>query len=123
MNNHELHGGVRHVGGKVEKVAGDVADRRDWQVGGVVDQVAGSAEHLFGRAQSIAADVVDATPALIGEAREAIGTAADRAAAATRDGARRADVAVRQHPGASAGVLAAAIGGLALGWLLFARRD
>ncbi|WP_294195420.1 CsbD family protein [uncultured Sphingomonas sp.] len=133
MNRHELHGSARHLGGKVENAAGDLTDRRNWQVGGVVNQVAGSAEHLFGRAQSIAGDAADMTPGLIEDAREQIGKAADHATtaardglrhadAAIRDGARQANAAVREHPRGSAMTLAAALGGLALGWLLFARR-
>ncbi|MEH3120418.1 MAG: CsbD family protein [Sphingomonas phyllosphaerae] len=121
MNKHELHGGARYVGGKVEEAVGDVADRRDWQADGVLNQVAGGAENLFGRAQSIASDVADMTPGLIEEARERIGDTADRAAAATRHGAQAASMTVRENKGATL-ALVAALGGVALGWLLFARR-
>ncbi|WP_341209556.1 CsbD family protein [uncultured Sphingomonas sp.] len=121
MNKHELHGGARYVGGKVEKAIGDVADRRDWQADGVLNQVAGGAENLFGRAQSIAGDAADMTPGLIEEARERIGDAADRAAVATRQGAQVATATVRENRGTTL-ALVAALGGVALGWLLFAHR-
>ena len=47
MNKDEFQGGARYVGGKVEKAVGDTVDSRDWQVDGVVDQVAGGAQHLL----------------------------------------------------------------------------
>ncbi len=121
MNKHELHGGARYLGGKVEKAAGDIVDKRDWQAEGVVHQVAGAAENLFGRAQSVAGDVADMTPGLVDEARERLGDAADRAGAAARHGTGVAGAAVREHRTTSIAI-AAALGGVALGWLLFARR-
>lgn len=121
MNKHEVHGGARYVGGKVEKAVGDVAERRDWQTDGVLNQVAGAAENLLGRAQSVASDVADATPGLIEEARERIGDATDRATSATRQGAQAASATVRENSGATL-ALVAALGGVAVGWLLFARR-
>ena len=80
MNTHEWHGGARYVGGKVEKAVGDAVDSRDWQVDGIVDQVAGAAENLYGRAQSVAEDAIDAAPHLAAKGREAVTDAADRAA-------------------------------------------
>ena len=121
MNKHELHGGARYVGGKVEKAIGDVADQRDWQADGVLNQIAGGAENLFGRAQSIANDAADMTPGLIEDARLRIGEAADRAAVATREGAQAASTTMRESS-ATTLALVAALGGVALGWLLFARR-
>lgn len=121
MNKHELHGGARYVGGKVEKAIGDVTDRRDWQADGVLNPIAGGAENVFGRAQAIAGDVADMTPGLIDEARERIGDVADRTATATRQGAEAASAMVRENRG-TALALAAALGGVALGWLLFAHR-
>ncbi|VXD03427.1 CsbD family protein [Sphingomonas sp. 8AM] len=121
MNKHELHGGARYLGGKVEKAAGDVADKRDWQADGVLNQVAGAAENLLGRAQSVASDVADMTPGLIDGARERLGDAADRASAVARHGTAVAETTVRENRVISVAIVAA-LGGVALGWLLFARR-
>ncbi|MBB3692544.1 CsbD family protein [Sphingomonas sp. BK580] len=122
MNKHELHGGARYIGGKVEKAIGDTVDSRDWQVSGVKDQVAGGAENLFGRAQSIAEEVADATPGLIEEAREKAGDAAARAADAARRGAHEARAAVRGGDGRLLWAAVAALGGFALGWLVSDQR-
>ncbi|KQN26629.1 hypothetical protein ASE86_11180 [Sphingomonas sp. Leaf33] len=122
MNKHEIHGGARYVGGKIEKAVGDAVDSRNWQVDGVVNQVAGAAENMFGRAQSVAEDVADATPGLIEHAREKLGDAADRTVDAARRGTDQALKAVRgeDHLLWAAGAL---IGGYALGWLIHGRRD
>ena len=117
MNKHELHGGARYLGGKVEKAIGDTVDSRDWQVSGVKDQVAGGAENLFGRAQSIAEDVADATPGLIEEARGKAGDVAARATEAARRGAHEARAAVRGGDERLLWAALAALGGFALGWL------
>ncbi|MGE7207269.1 CsbD family protein [Sphingomonas sp. NPDC019816] len=122
MNKHELHGGARYVGGKVEKAVGDVVDSRDWKVAGIADQVAGGAENLFGRAQSVAGDVADTTPSLIEHAREQVNDAADRSTDAVRRGARNARSIVRGHESIAFAV-AAALGGYAIGWLVHGRRD
>ena len=50
MNKDEFHGGVRYATGKVEKAVGDTVNSRDWQVDGVVDQVAAE-QHMQGRAE------------------------------------------------------------------------
>ncbi|GGB21761.1 hypothetical protein GCM10011380_09180 [Sphingomonas metalli] len=121
MNKHELNGGARYVAGKVEKTVGDVVDSRTWQVDGVVDQVAGGAEHAYGRARAIAAEVADATPGLIEEARERVGGAAARSAESAKRGGRAAADAVRGNP-AVVWAVAAALGGLALGWLARGQR-
>ncbi|MBW6525774.1 CsbD family protein [Sphingomonas sp. RHCKR7] len=122
MNKHELHGGARYVGGKVEKAVGDAVDSRDWQVSGVKDQVAGGAENLFGRAQSIADDVADAAPGLIEEAREKAGDAAARASDAARRDAHEARSAVSGGDARLLWAAVAAVGGFALGWLVSDRR-
>lgn len=121
MNEHEVRGGARYVGGKIEKAVGDAVDSRDWQVDGVVDQVAGAGENLFGRAQSVARNVADATPGLIDKARETLGDAADRASDVARRGAASAaDVArTDQRLWWAAGAL---VGGYAIGWLVHGRR-
>ncbi|MBN2972767.1 CsbD family protein [Roseomonas aeriglobus] len=123
MNKHEVRGGARYVGGKIEKAVGDAVDRRDWQVAGVVDQVAGAGENMFGRAQSVAEDVADATPGLIDHAREKLDAAADRATDAARRGARSAADLARQGDDRLLWAAGALIGGYALGWLVHGRRD
>lgn len=121
MNKHEIHGGARYLGGKVEKAVGDAVDSRDWQVAGVVDQVAGASENLFGRAQSAAGNVADATPALIEEARERAGAASERALDAARRGSGTAVTAVRSDEGRILWAAVAALGGYAAGWLIHRR--
>ena len=122
MNKHELHGGARYIGGKVEKAIGDTVDSRDWQVSGVKDQVAGGAENLFGRAQSIAEDVADATPGLIEEVRGKASDAAARVADAAKHGAHEAHAAVRGGDERLLWAAVAALGGFALGWLVSGQR-
>lgn len=122
MNKHELHGGARYLGGKVEKAIGDTVDSRDWQVSGVKDEVAGGAENLFGRAQSAAEDVADATPGLIEEVRERAGDAATRAADVARRGAPEARATVRGGDERLLWAAVAALGGFALGWLASRQR-
>lgn len=121
MNKDEFQGGARYIGGKVEKAIGDTVNSRDWQVDGVVDQVAGGAQNLYGRAKSAIGDVVDGAPELaekIGsEAREA----ADRAAEAARRGARSAQTSAKEAPVLWA--LGAAAIGYGLAWLVHGRRD
>ena len=122
MNTHEWHGGARYVGGKVETAVGDAVDSRDWQVDGIVDQVAGAAENLYGRAQSVAEDAVDAAPHLAAQGREAVTDAADRAAEAARHGKRVVARSLDEQPVLWAAVAAAA-GGYALAWLIHGQRD
>jgi uncharacterized protein YjbJ (UPF0337 family) len=102
MNKNELHGGARYLGGKVEKAVGDAVESRDWQVDGVVDQVAGGAENLYGRARSVAED------------------AADHAGAVAGRGGRAANSAVANSPAMWA--IGAAMGGYLLGWLIHGER-
>ena len=120
MNKDELQGGARYVGGKVEKTIGDAVESRDWQVDGVVDQVAGGAQHAFGRAKSIVEDVVDSAPELAGEARDRLKAAGERAADAAQHGGRAAVDTVREQPMAWA--LFAGVAGYALAWLVHGRR-
>jgi uncharacterized protein YjbJ (UPF0337 family) len=119
MNKNELHGGARYLGGKVEKAVGDAVGSRDWQVDGVVDQVAGGAENLYGRARSVAEDAIDAAPGFADDAKERLSDVADhardvadRAAERTRDVADRAtdrahDLADRAGDAAARGTRAA----------------
>ena len=103
MNKDELQGGVRYVAGKVEKTAGDTVGNRDWQVDGVVNQVAGAAQNLYGRARSTIEDVVEGAPEL-GEklARDARSSAKDAP---------------------ELWALGAVALGYAVAWLIHARRD
>ena len=121
MNTHEWHGGARYVGGKVEKAVGDAVDSRDWQVDGVVDQVAGAAENLYGRAQSVVGDALDAAPHVMAKGREALADAADRTVEAAHHGKRVAARSLDEQPLLWAAVAAAA-GGYALAWLIHGRR-
>ncbi|USI72578.1 CsbD family protein [Sphingomonas morindae] len=121
MNKNELHGNARYVGGKVEKAIGDAVESRDWQVDGVVDQVAGSAEHLYGRARTVAKDALDSAPALVDSAKERLESAAD----AVRDGAKRGGRLAQERLGDTQVawlIGAAALGGYALSWLVHGRR-
>lgn len=121
MNKHEVRGGARYLGGKVEKTIGDLVDSRDWQITGVADQVSGAVENLFGRAQSVVGDVADATPGAIEEARERIEAASQRAVAATRGGAETAARAVRRGNAPLLLAAVAAAGGYLVGWLIHRR--
>lgn len=116
MNKHEVHGGVRYVGGKAEKFVGDVIDDRGWQVDGVVDQVAGAMQHSYGRVVSVAEDAIDTAPGAISDAIDDVRSRAAPVVAATKDGASSLADEVRSNPGLWA--VAAALGGYALGWLI-----
>lgn len=120
MNKDELQGGARYIGGKVEKTIGDVSESRDWQVDGVVDQVAGGVQHAYGRAKSIAGDVVDSAPELADEGRDRLQAVATRAADAAQHGGKVAVDTVREQPAVWA--LAAGVVGYALAWLIHGRR-
>ena len=109
MNEDEFKGGVRYVKGKIEKGVGDIADSTEWQVDGIVDQVAGGAQNLYGRAKETVEDV----------AANAADFAAD-AGAYTREISRRGQAAidrsVEDNPWAWIG--AAVVAGYALSWLI-----
>lgn len=120
MNKDELEGGARYVGGTIERAVGEAVDRRDWQVDGVVDQVAGGAQNTYGRARSIAHDAIDSAPELMAEARDRVAAAGERVAETARGGARTAAETVRDTPALWA--VAAAIGGYALSWVIHGRR-
>jgi len=121
VNEHELRGGARYVGGKVEKAVGDVVERHDWQVGGVVNQVKGGAENLYGRAQSIVEDAVDAAPGVIDDARAKLGDAKDDAVAAARRGSSAVAARVRDGDERLVWAAVAAVGGYLAGWLIHRR--
>jgi len=120
MNKDELQGGARYIGGKVEKTIGDVGESRDWQVDGVVDQVAGGVQHAYGRAKSIASDVVDSAPELADEARDRLTSATDRAAVVAQHGSKVALDTIREQPAVWA--LAAGVVGYVLALLIHGRR-
>jgi uncharacterized protein YjbJ (UPF0337 family) len=121
MNKDEFQGGARYVGGKVEKAVGDAVDSRDWQVDGVVDQVAGGVQHGYGRARSIVEDAVDSAPELADAARERLKAAGERVADSARTGGHAAVQTVHDTPALWA--LAAALGGYGLAWFIHGRRD
>ena len=120
MNKDEFQGGARYVGGKVEKTIGDTVSSRDWQVDGVVDQVAGGVQHSYGRAKSIIGDAIDGAPELAEEARDRLKVAGERAADSAQKGGKVAVDTVRDTPALWA--LAAAMGGYAIAWFVHGRR-
>lgn len=121
MNRDEFEGGVRHAGGTVQKVVGDVVDSRDLKVDGVVDQVAGSAQQVYGRARSLVSDAIRSAPDLAGEAGDRLKAAGERVAETARRGGRATARSVEDSPVLWA-VLAAA-GAYALAWFVHGRRD
>jgi uncharacterized protein YjbJ (UPF0337 family) len=121
MNKDEFQGGARYVGGKIEKTVGDTVNSRDWQVDGVVDQVAGGAQNLYGRAKSAIEDVVDGAPELAEKVRSDARDAADGAADAAKRAARSAQASAEDAPVLWA--LGAAAIGYGIAWLVHGRRD
>ncbi|TCP71736.1 CsbD family protein [Sphingomonas sp. PP-CE-1G-424] len=121
MNKDEFQGGARYVGGKVEKAIGDTVSSRDWQVDGVVDQVAGGAQNLYGRAKSAVEDIVDGAPELADKLGSEARQAADRTAEVARQGARTAQDSAKDAPLLWA--LGAAAIGYGLAWLVHGQRD
>ncbi|TXC69639.1 CsbD family protein [Sphingomonas ginsenosidivorax] len=121
MNKDEFQGGARYVGGKVEKTVGDTVNSRDWQVDGVVDQVAGGAQNLYGRAKSAIEDVVDGAPELADKIGSDAREAADRAAEAAKRGARTAQESAKDAPLLWA--LGAAAIGYGIAWFVHGSRD
>ena len=121
MNKDEFHGGVRYVAGKVEKTAGDTVGNRDWQVDGVVNQVAGAAQSLYGRARSTIEDAVDGAPELSEKLAREARVAGDQAVDAARRAVRDARSSAKQAPELWA--LGAVALGYAVAWLIHARRD
>ena len=120
MNKDEFQGGARYVGGKIEKGAGDVVGSRDWQVDGVVDQVAGGAQHSYGRVRAIVEDAIDSAPALAESARDTLKTAGRQVADTAHKGGTAAARTVEDSPLLWA--VGAAILGYGFAWLLHGRR-
>lgn len=120
MNEDEFKGGARYVGGKIEKAVGDTVSSRDWQVDGVVDQVAGGVQHGYGRAKSIIGDAIDSAPELAEEARDRLKAAGEQAADIAQKQGKAAAETVRDTPAIWA--VAAALGGYALAWFVHGRR-
>ncbi|BCA62307.1 hypothetical protein HMP09_1541 [Sphingomonas sp. HMP9] len=121
MNKDEFQGGARYVGGKVEKAVGNTVNSRDWQVDGVVDQVAGGAQNLYGRAKSAIEDAVDGAPELADKIGSEAREAGDRAADAARRAASTAQASAKDAPVLWA--LGAAAIGYGLAWLVHGQRD
>jgi uncharacterized protein YjbJ (UPF0337 family) len=121
MNKDEFQGGARYIGGKVEKTIGDTVSSRDWQVDGVVDQVAGGAQNLYGRAKSAVADAVDGAPELADKLGSDAREAADRAGRLAQQGARTVQESAEDAPLLWA--LGAAAIGYGLAWLVHGQRD
>ena len=120
MNKHEVRGTIGYYKGKIEKAAGDVFDRRDWQLGGVVDQVAGTGEHLYGRAGALAQEVRKAAPPAIDTGRARLIDATGRFATLARENGERARAAVARRPDLLWPAVAA-VAGYALAWTIHRR--
>lgn len=121
MNKDEFQGGARYVGGKVEKAVGDTVNSRNWQVDGVVDQVAGGAQNLYGRAKSAIDDIVDGAPELADKLGSEARDAGERAADVARRGARSAQDSAKEAPLLWA--LGAAAIGYGIAWFVHGPRD
>ncbi|MBB4616805.1 CsbD family protein [Sphingomonas abaci] len=121
MNKHEVRGSIGYYKGKIEKAAGDMFDRRDWQVGGVIDQVAGTGEHVYGRAGALAQEVRKAAPPAVEMGRARLIDATGRFAALARANGERARAVVARQP-AIAWSVVAALAGYALAWTIHGRR-
>ena len=120
MNKDEFHGGARYLGGKVEKAVGDAVDSRDWQVDGVLDQVAGGVQHSYGRAKSIIGDAIDSAPELAYEARDRLKAAGERVTETAQKTGKAAAHSVQDTPLLWAA--AAALAGYGLAWFVHGRR-
>ncbi len=120
MNKDEFEGGLRYAGGKVEKAVGDTVNSREWQVDGVVDQVAGGAQHSYGRVRAIVEDAIESAPALTGSARDKLKTAGRQVADSAQKGGTVAARTVEDSPLLWA--VGAAIVGYGVAWLLHGRR-
>ena len=120
MNKHEVRGSIGYYKGKIEKAAGDMFDRRDWQLGGVIDQVAGTGEYAYGRAGALAQEVRKAAPPAMEIGRERLIDATGRFATLARQNGDRARAAVARRPVIAWSALAA-VAGYALAWTIHGR--
>lgn len=120
MNKHEVRGSIGYYKGKIEQAAGDMFDRRDWQLGGVIDQVGGTGEHLHGRGAALAQEVRGAMSPAVEMGRERLIDATGRFADAAREAAGRARTVLARHP-VVAGAALAGVAGYALAWTIHGR--
>jgi uncharacterized protein YjbJ (UPF0337 family) len=121
MNKDELQGGARYLGGKVEETVGGAVNKRDLEVDGIVDQVAGGAQHTYGRVKSVVEDAIDAAPELANEAREHLEGAGKWVSTTAQQSGREAVRSVRETP--VAWIVGAAAAALGLAWFIAGRRD
>ena len=96
MNENQIKGTARNMGGKVEEEFGELVGSRQVQGEGIIDQVRGTAEDLYGDAREVARD------------------AYERAAPVVRDTADKAMRVTREN--SVLAVLAAGAVGYALSW-------
>lgn len=120
MNKHEVRASIGYYKGKIEKAAGDMFDRRDWQLGGVVDQVANTREHGYDRADALAQEVRKAAPPAMEMGRERLIDITGRFATLARQNGERARAAVARQPVLAWSALAA-VAGYALAWTVHGR--
>lgn len=102
MNENQIKGTVRNLGGKVEEEFGDLVGSRQVQGEGVIDQVRGTAEDIYG------------------DAKEVARSAYERAAPVVRDTADKAMRVTREN--SVLAVLAAGAVGYALSWAFHSDR-
>lgn len=59
MNEDQLAGTAKRVGGRIEEAVGVIANDRDLRADGIVDQVRGAAQNLYGDAKEKVRDTLD----------------------------------------------------------------
>ncbi len=113
MNDDEIKGTVKKVGGTVQEVAGKVTGDEQLEGKGYLNQAVGTVQDGYGKVREKVKDLIDdATPV----AKDAIDTG--------REYYRRGTAAVTRTMGDNTALvlLAAGAAGAALGWLAFSKR-
>lgn len=96
MNGDQFEGVARNLGGQIEGRVGKLAGDDELRAEGLIDQIAGAAQTDYG------------------DAKEAVGSALDRAAPLVRDGAGRALSVTRENT--MLALLTAGAIGYAIAW-------
>jgi uncharacterized protein YjbJ (UPF0337 family) len=114
MNEDEIKGTAKKVGGTVQEVAGKVTGDEQLEAKGYLNQALGTVQDVGGKVRDKVKDIVDDAPAA---AKTAIDTG--------RDYARRGSAALARTTGDNnvlVAAVAAGVAGLALGWFAWSRR-